>query len=93
MATTAKKSSAEKPVNRTMERVPVKLFKDGGKYSDDVTVLHNGKAYVIKRGITVMVPRAVALILERSGVQDTNTAQLIEKESAKFDTETKQRGL
>ncbi len=46
------------------ERVPVTLFKDDDKYKDDVIVSVNGYAWQIQRGVTVMIPRYVALQLE-----------------------------
>lgn len=46
------------------EKVPVKLFSDGEKYTGDVVVSVNGFAWQIQRGVTVMIPRYVALQLE-----------------------------
>lgn len=46
------------------ERIPYKAFKDDREYKDDVHVVINGKAWVIKRGITVMLPRYVIQVLE-----------------------------
>lgn len=80
---TAPAKTAVAKKDRNSEIVQIKLFQDGGKYKDDVTVIHNGKAYRIQRGKTVSVPRSVALILERSMKQDTATAQLIAREAEK----------
>ncbi len=52
------------------ETVPVMLIKDNAKYKDDVTVTVNGTNYQIQRGVQVMVPRKVALVLERSHKQE-----------------------
>ncbi len=52
------------------EPVPVMLIKDNAKYKDDVTVTVNGTNYQLQRGVQVMVPRCVALVLERSRVQE-----------------------
>lgn len=52
------------------EPVPVMLIKDNVKYKDDVTVTVNGTNYQLQRGVQVMVPRCVALVLERSRVQE-----------------------
>lgn len=60
------------------ERVPVTLIKDGGKYKDDVTVTINGTNYQIRRGETVMVPRKVALVLERSRRQEMQAQQMLD---------------
>lgn len=65
-----------------MEKVPLYTFKDSGKYKDDWHVGYNGKMYVIQRGKTVMVPRAVAAIVEQSLEQDQRTNELIEEKSA-----------
>ncbi len=57
--------------------VEIELFKDNGKYKDDMTVLVNGKCWKIQRGVKVKVPRYVALVIENSLKQDRATAQLI----------------
>lgn len=61
-------AEAAKPVEGSnewlQERVPVTLFKDDDKYKDDVIVSVNGYAWQIQRGVTVMIPRYVALQLE-----------------------------
>lgn len=48
------------------ELVEIMLFKDSDKYSDDLIVTLNGKNYQIKRGVNVMVPRKVKLVIEDS---------------------------
>lgn len=65
-------------LDRMNEKVPVKLFKDNGKYKDDLVVQLAGVAYQIKRGITVMVPRAVYDIIRRSELQDQHTANMLD---------------
>lgn len=65
--TTANIEDAEKYYN---EPVPVMLIKDNAKYKDDVTVTVNGVNYQIQRGVRVSVPRKVALVLERSRIQE-----------------------
>ena len=57
--------------------VPVVLFKDNGKYKDDVTVGLNGKIWRIKRGETVMVPKEVKEVLDHSEHQDRATSNMI----------------
>lgn len=78
---TVEEKKVEKNVEKKAEKkpnlVPVRLFKDNGKYSDDVKVGINGRMYVIKRGETVMVPREVKEILDHSEFQDTQTANMI----------------
>lgn len=74
---------------RMSEPVPVMLFKDNDKYKDDLFVGWNGTGYRIKRGITVMVPRAVANIVQQQLDQDNSTAQLITAQAEKFAEEVK----
>lgn len=52
------------------EFVPVILNKDNNRCKDDLTVTVNGTNYQIQRGVSVMVPRCVALVLERSNKQE-----------------------
>lgn len=60
------------------ELVPVMLIKDNNRYKDDVTVTVNGLNYQIQRGISVMVPRCVALVLERSQKQEMEAQAYVE---------------
>ena len=64
------------------EYVEVKLFKDNGRYSDDVFVSVNGETCLIKRGERVKIKRKFAAVLESSDLQDYETAKLIERESS-----------
>ena len=61
---------ANKKTNKTEEKVSLKLFYDGYKYVDDVTVIVNGKNYIIKRGVEVMVPPCVKNALEDAQMQE-----------------------
>ena len=47
----------------------LKIFRDGDKYKDDVYVGYNGRDYLIKRGVMVTVPTAVAEIYYRAEQQ------------------------
>ena len=67
------------------ELVPVKLFKDNGKYKDDVFVAVNGENVVIRRGEKVMIKRMHAEVLDNSDRQDYETSKLIEAKSAEFE--------
>ena len=60
-----------------VEKVRVKLFKDNGRYKSDLFVSVNGVNYMIRRGVEVEVPRAVAEVLEHSQHQDDLTAARI----------------
>ena len=70
--------------------VPVRLFKDNGKYKDDVTVGLNGKIWRIKRGEIVMIPREVREILDHSEYQDTETAKMISELESDFKKKEKE---
>lgn len=71
--------------NRLKEIVTIRLFIDNDKYKEDVVVMHNGKLYVIKRGVDVQVPRYIADILKQSEEQDTNTARMIANYNRDFE--------
>lgn len=75
---TAKKPLTAEAVENESGLVPVTLFKDSGRYKDDVFVCDNGKGYKIQRGKTVMVPPSVKEILDQSEAQDRKTADMIE---------------
>ena len=81
------------PKRREDNLVPIRLFKDGDKYKDDVFVAVNGRSWQIRRGETAMVPDYVAEVLEQSMAQDTATANLIERESSAYAAEAKARNL
>jgi hypothetical protein len=84
-----RKAQQDAETARMSEPVPVMLFKDNDKYKDDLFVGWNGTGYRIKRGITVMVPRAVANIVQQQLDQDNSTAQLITEQAEKFAEEVK----
>lgn len=65
------------------EMVEVNLFRDNGKYKDDVLVVLNGKNIMVPRGKRVMVPAGVKEILETSMAQDLAVeGMLADKETA-----------
>lgn len=91
-----KKSVQEKEsstVDSGNELVTIRLFKDGEKYKDDVFVAVNGESVQIKRGETVRIKKKFADVLEQSMAQDTATANLIERESSRYEAEAKARNL
>ncbi len=59
--------------------VTIKLFKDNGKYRDDVYVAVNDRSFLIKRGVEVTVPRFIEQALKNSLSQDEYVASLVEK--------------
>ena len=71
------------------EIVTVHLFKDSGKYKDDVFVAVNGETCQIKRGVDVRVKRKFAEVLAQSARQDSATAELIERETSEFAKQAK----
>ena len=75
------------------ELVQIELFKDNDKYKADLPVGWNGKLYVIQRGKPVMVPRAVAQIVENQIAQDKATSMLIEREASEFAAEAEKHGI
>ena len=60
-------AKAGKPEKKT---VKIRLYKDNDKYRDDVTVIVNGRVYIVKRGIEVEVPELVAEVLENAQKQN-----------------------
>ena len=74
---------------RMKELVDVVLFKDNGKYKDDVFVSVNGKTYQIKRGVTVRVPRFVKEVLDSSTSQDRYAAQYSEGLTNEYEAKSK----
>lgn len=72
------KGETKVQVEKANELVKIKLFKDKGKYFSDVTVIHNGKTYLIKRGVEVEVPRKVAQIIADSEAQKGYAADIID---------------
>ena len=57
------------------EPVTVKLFKDSGKYKDDVFVAVNGVGMIVPRGVEVKIPRKYAEALKNSELQDSFAAE------------------
>lgn len=82
-------NTKKEQLDRMNEKVTIKLFKDNGKYKDDLTVTVNGITYQIQRGKTVEVPRYIADVIAQSERQDTHTANMIEKLVTKFEDKTK----
>ena len=59
--------------------VTIRLFKDNGRYKDDLFVGYNGTFYTIQRGVDVEVPLGVAEIIEQSLKQDQATQDAIQR--------------
>lgn len=82
--------SAEKQAQIFLnEKVTLRLFKDSGKYKDDLTVCVNGRIWKIKRGIEVQVPRYVLMVIQESMEQGECFATLVEKGAEDYETNKK----
>lgn len=57
------------------ELVTVRLFKDSGKYKDDVFVAVNGVGMIVPRGVDVEIPRKYAEAIKNSELQDSFAAE------------------
>ena len=76
----AKKAAVEETATTKKEddgMVEIELFKDNGKYKEDLFVGVNGKFWLVKRGEKVKVPAEVAEVIENSFIQQKLTNQLI----------------
>jgi hypothetical protein len=71
------------------ERVPYELFYDGDRYKDDVSVMVNGKRFLIQRGKKVMIPRYVVHVLENQAKQMKASAEYNRKLQDEFERDTK----
>jgi len=84
--TKSKKENAISANEEYMKQpVTIKLFKDNGKYRDDVYVAVNDRSYLIKRGVEVTVPRFIEQALKNSLSQDEYVASLVEKLQSDFE--------
>ena len=59
------------------KNVRIRLFRDNGRYKEDLFVSVNGVNYKIRLGVDVEVPPEVAEVLEHSQLQDERTAARI----------------
>lgn len=72
------------------EEVEIQLFKDGGKYKDDVYVAVNGQNCLIQRGKPVKVKRKFAEVLRQSLEQDNETADMIRELESEYEKRAKE---
>ena len=82
MKTAERAAEIEADRIRGEELVEVKLFKDTGKYKDDVPVGCNGDIIIIPRGVRTQIKRKYAEILDNSEHQDYETSQMIERKTS-----------
>lgn len=78
-ATEATVENKEEAVDKTSddywnELVEIELFKDSGKYSNDVFVSVNGETILIQRGVPVKIKRKFYEVLKNSMEQEKKTA-------------------
>ena len=77
-------------IKAEQDMVKVKLFRDNGKYKDDVVVSLNGKRYLVPRGVEVEVPRGVKEILDNSMSQDEATEMYVRQKAEEWDRKVKE---
>ena len=70
------------------EKVPYRLFRDSGRYSEPVFVGVNGRTFLVPRGKTVMVPRFVAQVLDDSEAMRDRAAARSDELESDFITKT-----
>lgn len=80
-------------IARGEELVEVTLFRDNGKYSDDVYVSVNGENCIIKRGEPVMIKRKFKEVLDNSAKQDRTAADMQKELSDEYAKKTKDLGV
>lgn len=83
--TEEQKKADEKEKEYYNELVEIELFKDNGKYKDDVFVAVNGVGCIVPRGKKVKIKRKYALALEDSMKQDRKTSEFIELKIRELD--------
>lgn len=80
---------SEKTKNAAMrageDYVSVMLFKDNGKYKDDLLVCVNGETCQIQRGVRVQIKRKFLWAIQNQMRQDASTANLIQTMSGEFE--------
>lgn len=83
-----KKQNAAQPLSKTNvmsgEKVTRRLFRDGGRYRDDVPILVNGQCIQVQRGVDVTLPPAFAEVLDASVAQDRAAQELIDRKASEF---------
>lgn len=70
------------------EKVEYEAFYDGDQYKDDISVMVNGKRFLIQRGKKVMIPRYVLHVLENQAKQLKYSAEYNKKLQEEFKKET-----
>ena len=86
----AMSEEAKKAEDYWNEEVEIQLFKDSGKYKDDVYVAVNGQNCLIQRGKPVKVKRKFAEVLRQSLEQDNETADMIRELESEYEARSKE---
>lgn len=96
-----KKAVTEEPKEENVEQevvtdpgeelVTVQLFKDNGKYSEDLFVAVNGERILIQRGVPVQIKRKFAEVIENSQRQDQQTDALIQRLQDDYERATREK--
>lgn len=60
------------------QKVHFYAMKDNDKYKNDITVTVNGKNYVLKRGVDMMIPRFLAMAIRDSDMQKKYAADVMQ---------------
>lgn len=71
------------------EKVEYEAFYDGNEYADDISVMVNGKRFLIQRGKKVMIPRYVVDVLDNQAKQKRYSAEYNRQLQDQFERETK----
>lgn len=82
-----------KAIEEGEEYIDIMLFKDGGKYKDDVFVAINGENALIKRGEPVKIKKKFAALLRQSDIQDAKAVEYMEQRANEFAKESAAKGL
>ena len=98
MATT-KKTTTEETVEIPQETVTdpgeelvtIQLFKDNGKYSEDLFVAVNGERILIQRGVPVQIKRKFAEVINHSMYQDGQTERMLTEMAEAYETKTREQ--
>lgn len=61
------------------ETQKIKLFKDNGRYRNDVFVSVNGRSFLLQRGVELELPYAIAQVVKQSIMQDEQAAKLVSR--------------
>lgn len=73
------------------ELVTVQLFKDNGRYKDDLFVAVNGERILIQRGVPVEIKRKFAEVISNSQLQDQQTDAMMQQLEENYERATREK--